>query len=503
MALLIVDIGTSGTKAVLFSENGNIIALSYQDYPLIYPKPGWVEIDAETIWEAFRKTVCEVANKHQKEIKALCISCMGNSIVPVRKDGKAIRNSIMAFDTRNIEEVDMIRHAIGEKAYFQIRGGQSGPWIGESKILWLKRNEPETFSQTWKFMTFADFIQTRLGFPAVIDYSTAATSLPYDIKKLEYSEPLMREFGLNRQMFSEPVPSGIVLGEIGLEVRTELCLPKGVKVVSGGHDAPCGLLGAGVTKATPEVLADISGTFESVGCIRAKPDLTQQAFNAGVASRCNITRGTYVLMASSPTSGSIIRWFRDEFAHEERMTAEEEKANAYNIMFAPLKFDGGTVMVIPYFSGKAGDPYAKGAFMGLTLSTSRQQMLQGIVEGVTYEMKALAGQLEAISEVPIEVIRSFGGPTKSSKWLQLKADISGKKVEALHVEEASALGAAILAGVATGVYDSYEQAIKATVKIKVTYQPRPEIRQIYEHHYAIYKQLVEALKPLNKRLYYI
>ena len=98
MALLIVDIGTSGTKAVLFGENGNIIALSYQDYPLIYPKPGWVEIDAETIWAAFRKTVCEVANKHQKKIKTLCISCMGNSIVPIRKDGKALRNSILAFE---------------------------------------------------------------------------------------------------------------------------------------------------------------------------------------------------------------------------------------------------------------------------------------------------------------------------------------------------------------------------------------------------------------------
>jgi xylulokinase len=130
-------------------------------------------------------------------------------------------------------------------------------------------------------------------------------------------------------------------------------------------------------------------------------------------------------------------------------------------------------------------------------------MLQGIVEGVTYEMKALAGQLEAISEVPIEVIRSFGGPTKSSKWLQLKADISGKKVEAVQIEEASALGAAILAGVATGVYSSYEQAIKAAVKIKAAYQPRPVIRKKYEHHYAIYKQLVEALKPVNKRLYYI
>jgi xylulokinase len=130
-------------------------------------------------------------------------------------------------------------------------------------------------------------------------------------------------------------------------------------------------------------------------------------------------------------------------------------------------------------------------------------MLQGIVEGVTHEMKAMMDRLETVSDISVEVIRAFGGPTRSPKWLQLKADISGKKVEAVQVEEASALGAAILAGVATGVYDSYEQAIKATVKIKAAYQPRPEIRQIYERQHAIYKQLVEALNPVNKGLYYI
>ena len=170
-------------------------------------------------------------------------------------------------------------------------------------------------------------------------------------------------------------------------------------------------------------------------------------------------------------------------------------------MFAPLKFDGGTIMAVPYFAGSSGDSYAKGAFLGLTLGTSRQQMLQSIVEGVTHEMKVMVDRLEELSDTPVDVIRAFGGPTKSPKWLQLKADINGKKVEALQVEEASALGAAILAGVATGVYDSYEQAIKATIKIKATYQPRPEIHQIYKRQHEIYKQVVKALKPVNKELY--
>ena len=501
MALLSVDVGTTGTKAVLFAETGEIIALSYQEYPFIHPKPGWAEIDAETIWAAFRKTVREVSYNHQKQIKALCLSCMGHNIVPVRKDGTAIRSGILSFDTRSTEEVLMIRDAISEWAYYQIRGRRPRTMSGLSKILWLKRNEPDTFRQTWKFMTFADFIRTRLGFPAVIDYSMASSSLPYDIRKLDFSEPLLKEFGLNRQMFSNPVSSDQVLGEIGLEIRTELGLPKGVMVVTGGHDLMCGVLGAGVTQETPHVLANVNGTWESVAYIRTKPILTKQAMEFQVNSSCSVLKDTYIVIASLSSSGSVVRWFRDELSLEEKTIAVEKKKSVYDIMFDPLNFNGGTNLAIPFFAGSSDDSYAKGALVGLTLGTTSQQMLQSVVEGVTHEMKALADRLEGLSKSTIDVIRATGGPTKSPKWLQLKADISGKKIEAVQVEESSALGSALLAGVSTGIYDSYEQAIKTTMKIKATYEPRPEIHQIYKRQHEIYKHLVEALKAVNKELY--
>ena len=194
-----------------------------------------------------------------------------------------------------------------------------------------------------------------------------------------------------------------------------------------------------------------------------------------------------------------MRWFRDEL----ESTQEKDQVNAYDTMFAPLNFAGGTMMAIPYFAGSSGDSLAKGAFLGITLDTNRQQMLQAVVEGITHEMTLLVDRLAELSDTPIDIIRAFGGPTKSPKWLQLKADISGKKVEAPAVEEASALGAAILAGVATGVYDSYEQAIKAVIKIKAIYRPRPEIHQIYKRQHEIYKHLVKTLKPVNQELYYM
>jgi xylulokinase len=442
-----------------------------------------------TIWEAFRKTVRETAKQHGKQIKAICLSCMSNNIIPVRRDGTAIRSGILSQDSRATEETAVVRDTIGETEYFRIRGGRLRPASGLCKIMWLKKHEPDTFRQTWKFMTFSEFIRMRLGFPAIIDYATAASSLPYDIRKQDYSDTLLKEFGLNRGMFSETVPADYMLGEIGPEVRTELGLPQGVQFVTGGYDAHCGILGAGITQATPQVAADIAGTFERVACIKNKPALSQKALKNDINSNCYLFKDTYVISSALATSGSIVRWFRDKL----ESTENKDIKNAFDRMFTPLKFEGGS----------AGDSMARGAFLGLTLDTTRQQMFQAVVEGITHEMTLMLSRLEQPGGTPVTIIRACGGPAKSPKWLQLKADISGKTVEAPAVEEASALGAALLAGVATGVYTSYEEAIKAAVKIKATYRPRAEIHQKYKQQHETYKRLVKTLTPVSKELYNI
>jgi xylulokinase len=499
MALLSVDIGTGGTRAVLFNETGGIIASAYMEYSFVSPRQGWAELDAETIWEAFRKTVRETAKQHGKQIKAVCLSCMSNNIVPVRQDGTAIHNGILSQDNRATEETTLVRETIGNAEYFRIRGGRLRPASRLCKIIWLKKHEPDTFRQTWKFMTFSDFIRTRLGFPAIIDYATAASSLPYDIRKQDYSDTLLREFGLNRRLFSETAASDYVLGEIGIEVRAELGLPQGVKVVAGGYDAHCGILGIGITQATPQIAADIGGTFERAARIKTKPAFSQKALKNDINSNCYLFKDTYVISSALATSGSIVRWFRDEL----ESTANKEREKTYDRMFASLIFDGGTLMAVPYFAGSAGDSLAKGAFLGLTLNSTRQQMFQAVIEGITHEMTLMLNRLEEPGGTPIDTIRACGGPAKSPKWLQLKADISGKTVEAPAVEEASALGAALLAGAATGVYTSYEEAIKAAVKIKATYRPQPGIQEIYQRQHEIYKHLVKTLTPVSKELYNI
>jgi xylulokinase len=498
MALLSVDIGTGSTRSVLFNETGGIIASAYREYSFVSPRPGRAELDADTIWAALAATVRDITGKHRKQIKAVCLSCMSNNIVPVRRDGTPLRSGILSHDNRATAETDRVKDAIGEAEYFKIRGGRLRPASGLCKIIWLKKHEPDIFRQTWKFMTFSEYIRMKLGFPAVVDCATAASSLPYDVRKQDYSDALLREFGLKRAMFSQTVPADDVLGEIGPDARNELGLPHGVQFVAGGYDAHCGILGAGITQTTPQIAVDIAGTFERVACIKTKPVLSQKALKNDINSNCYLFRDTYVVSSALATAGSIVRWFRDELESK----ADKDTKNAYDRMFSPLNFNGGTLMAIPYFAGSAGDAAARGAILGLTLDTERPQILRALVEGITHEMTLLVDRLDEFNDAPTATIRTFGGPTKSAKWLQLKADISGKKVEVPAVAEASALGAAILAGTATGVYNSYEEAIKVAVKIEYTYRPRPEIHQIYRRQHETYRHLIRALKPLNKEIYY-
>lgn len=495
MALIGVDIGTTGTRAMLFSERGEIITSSYQEYAHIYPNPGWDELDPEKVWGAVQKTIHEVCDRSKNPIKALAISCMGDTFVPVREDGVASYNGILAMDTRSTEEVMVIGNAIGEDKFFQITGIPISTMSSLSKILWLRRHKPENFHRTWKFLTFADYTLLRMGFPPKIDYSIASSTTAFDIQRKEFSNAMLKEIGLNSSMFAEPVPSGWVIGEIPSASRSQLGLPKGVKIVIGGHDFACGVLGAGVSYSTPRMVANIGGTYENVVYIRKEPTLGRQAFSSKVRCSCNVVKDTYTVCASLPGAGSVIRWFRDEFAYQERTKAERKVVDIYDLMFEPLEFNGGSILVLPYFAGSLEDSHAKGVFVGLTLATSRQEIFKGIVEAITHELKESIDRLEGLSQVSLDVIRAIGGFSKSNKWLQLKADITGKIVETVHIEEGSALGAALLAGTATGIYNSIEEAIEVTIKRGKTFWPRPKVHEIYSCQHEIYRKLAHTLLP--------
>jgi xylulokinase len=492
MSLLGLDIGTTGTKAVLFSELGRIVGFDYQEYPHIYSKLGWVELNPEKVWEAVKKTIRQVATKNKTSIRALCISCMGDNIIPVRNDGTPNYNGILAFDHRAAEEFRIISTAIGREKYFQTMGSPLSTISNLCKILWLKRNQRDVFGGTWKFMMFADYVLFRMGFPPQISYSMASLNI-FDIKRKKYPEEMLKEFGLNGSMFSDLVPPDYIIGDVPFSVCSQLGLSKGVKVIAGGIDLAFGVLGAGVSPVTPGIVADVAGTFEHAAYVTNKPTLGKLAFEENVLCFCNVVKDSYVVFRGLPTAGAAVKWFRDEFAHEEKEQAAKEGKNVYDIMIEPLRFNGGNIIMHPYFAGHYGDSSARASIQGITLATKRSDILAGLVEGITHEFRINIEIIESIVKRRLDMVRTVGGLSRSKKLLQLKADLTGRTIETVSIQEASALGAALLAGVAIGVYNSIEDAIGNIVKVTERFAPRHELFEIYNRQHDVYKKFARNI----------
>jgi len=487
MSLLGLDIGTAGTKAVVFSESGSIIDSDYQEYPHIYPRPGWAELSPEKVWQAVRKTVSRVARKNPS-IRALCISCLGDNIIPVASDGTPNYNGILAFDTRTTEEVEIVSTVIGRERFFKTTGSPISTISNICKIIWLQRNRPDVFQSTWKFMMFADYVLFRMGFPPTTTYSMASLSI-FDIKRKEYPETILKEFGLNSNLFSDPVPPGHIIGEAPASTRSEFGLPKGTQVIAGGIDLAFGVLGAGVSPLTPNRVADVAGTFEHAAYVTKEPVFEKLALDENVLCFCNVSHDSYVIFRGLPTAGAALNWFRDEFAREEKAKAEREGKNIYDVMFEPLQFNGGNIIIHPYLAGRYGNSSARGSILGLTLGTKKEDILAGLVEGITHEIRINIEVIERLARKRLGVVRAVGGLAKSIKWLQLKADLTGRTIERVSITEASALGAALLAGVAIGVYASIDEAVRNTTKVTDSFSPRPEIFEIYNEQHEVYKRL--------------
>ena len=492
MSLLGLDIGTTGTKAVLFSESGQIIDFDYQEYPHIYRKPGWAELDPEKVWAAVKKTINQVASKNRSLVRALCISCMGDNIIPVGNDGTPNYNGILAFDNRATEEVKIVDKVIGRQNYFQTMGSPLATISNLCKALWLKRNQPDVFNGTWKFMMFADYVLFRMGFPPQISYSMASLNI-FDIKQKKYPEEMLKEIGLNGGMFSELIPPDYIIGEVPVSACSQLGLPKGVKVIAGGIDLACGVLGAGVSPTTPNTVADVAGTFEHAAYVTGEPTLGKQAFEESVLCFCNVVRDSYVVFKGLPTAGAAVKWFRDEFAREEKAKALKEGKNVYDVMIEPLRFSGGNIIMHPYFAGRYGDSSARASIQGITLATKKEDILASLIEGITHELRINIEIIESIVGKRLSLVRAVGGMAKSKKWLQLKADLTGRTIETVSIQEASALGAALLAGVAIGVYSSIGEAIENVVKVTERFSPRPELFKIYNNQHSIYKKLARNI----------
>jgi xylulokinase len=369
-----------------------------------------------------------------------------------------------------------------------------------SKIMWLRENKPDVFRRVRKFLCYEEYVFHLLGIEAVTDHSIAARTMAFDVKSTRWSEKMLSIAGLDESLFPSVAPSGTAIGEVASSVAEELGLPKGVVAVTGGHDQPCNALGAGIIRSGTAVYG--TGTVECITPAIPWPDDVEEMLKGNLACYPHVVEGLYTSVAFNFTGGALLKWYRDTFADREKEIAASRGVDPYDVILEQLPQGPASPMILPHFTS-TGTPYfdtrSKGAILGLTLGTRKQEIVKAILEGVTFEMKV---NLEVLKHagVPVSSMRATGGGAKSAAWVQLKADIMGIPIASLQVSEATSLGTAILAGTAIGVYPSVEAAVGELVKVKGVFEPNPQKQGVYEERFETYKRIYPAIREISYAL---
>ena len=497
MSLMSIDIGTTGCKVIAFTAEAEIIASAYREYPLIHPKPGWLELDSNDVWEKVASAVREVTAATKRDpVRALAVCSQGEAVTPVAKDGTILDNTILTFDSRTAGLEKRWVERFGRENVLRITGIPPSHISTTPKLLWLKENKPEVYGKAWKFLFYEDFAYFKLGLDPAIDLSLAGRSMMLDIEKGDWSEEMLGEIGFDKERLARVLPSGSEVGRIGKKAAKELGLPEGALAVAGGHDQPAGALGSGVI--APNLAMDATGTVECITAAFTEHIVNEKMVENNFCSYPHTVDGMYVCLAYNFTGGCLLRWFRDTFGEVEVAEAERQGVDPYEVLLSKIPEEPTRLLLLPHFTSTGTpylDPNPTGAIIGLDLSTKKEEIVKAILEGVTLELKL---NMHLMREAGMEVneLRAIGGGAKSEKWLQLKADVFDREVLSLDVSEAASLAMAMLAGVAVGEYKDVQEAVGLLVKEKKRFFPNKEKVRRYEEMFEKYRKLYPLMKQI-------
>jgi xylulokinase len=492
MSLLGLDLGTSACKAAIFDEDGNLLSVASREYSADVTGPGWMEMPPERLWDAASDALREATSGTSDAVKALAVSSQGETFVPVDARGNAIAPAIMNADNRAVDQVAEIAEALGKEAVHSITGCVLHPMYALPKIMWLKKHRPELFGGAARFLSVGDYALARLGVEPYTDYSLAARTMAFDVTRREWSRTLLDAVQIDPRCFPEAWIAGTVAGGLSAAAASSLGLSKGVVVAVGGHDQPCGALGAGVVG--PGDTADSAGSYECLTVVSDAPTLGAQALSYNLNSYCHVVPDQYVTLAFFP-AGVVLRWFRDQFAQEEIREADAEGADAYDVLIRRLPGGPSGICFTPHFLGSGNPTWnvnATGAALGFRLDKTKHHVFKAILEGIACEIKT---NIDVLQECvgPVNTLRTTGGGAKSPYWLRMRADITGKRIASMRSPEAVCLGAAILAGVGAGVFRDAKQGAAGMARVGAAYEPDAGSAAAYAAQIAQYERLYRAL----------
>jgi xylulokinase len=487
--LLGIDLGTSSVKCILAAEDGSTWQAAEREYPILTPQAGWSEQDPEAWWRMTVEAVQELLARsgvagHQ--VKAIGMSGQMHGAVFLDEHAQLLRPAIIWPDQRSSAQCQQVHQRIGYQRLAHIAGSGVFPGFMLASLLWIQEHEAPTWRRLRQVLFPKDYVRYRLTGQLATDVTDASGGLLLDVKSRAWSGELIDELAIRPDILPPVYESHQVAGELSSQAARATGLTPGIPVVAGAADQASGALGSGMV--SPDVVAATIGTGGQLVTLLPSPRIDE---GLRVHTFCHAMPRMWYLLGATLSAGLSLRWLRDAVLHEpepgayERMMAQAEEA--------PAGAEG--LLFLPYLVGervvKPGNQ-AKGVFYGLTLRHERPHLIRATMEGILFSLRRVLDVFDQLGVQPRRIIASGGG-ARSALWRQVMADVFQAPVTQLGVQEQSALGAVILAGLGVGSYADAVQACETFVSYGSPIQPRPATAATYQEGYerfcAVYGKL--------------
>ena len=490
-----LDVGTSGCKASVTDCEGTVFRSARREYAPVSPQPGHIEIDARIVLDSVMGVLSEVAGL---DVTALSIASFGEAVVLLSDRDEVLGRSIYYSDVRGIDEVADILEAIDPKVCRKITGTRANPMFSANKLLWIKKHQPEILRAAKRTMLFGDYIAYMLTGERVIDYSLASRTMLFDIRENRWSAEVIGALGLAADGFSAPVRMGAPIGKLLRSVANDLKLSENVLVVAGGHDQTLAALGGGATRAGDSV--DGIGSTECISLVLGSGDISEEMAEYNFCAEPYAFEDTYLTLAFNASAGSAMRWFRDCFHSGRHAPAADAGENLYQIMENNCPSGPTDILFMPFVAGSGTpflDPEIGGAFIGLRLGCTQEELYLAVLQGICFEMQHNV-QLLSKCGIILDTVTAVGGGVRSELMMQIKADVMSREISILATPESGTVALALLCARAMGDVDDLAAAARSAAKTVRTYVPNPALADRYASLMERYCRIYPAVRTIYR-----
>ncbi|MGH9403471.1 MAG: xylulokinase [Terriglobia bacterium] len=504
MHMMGIDVGTTGTRAVIVRPGGQVVAAATADHePMRMPRPGWAEQDPEDWWRAAISAVraaLQQASLQGSDIAAVGLSGQMHGVALLDRAHVPLRPALIWCDQRSQQQCDWITSHVGAERLIRLVSNPALTGFSAPKLLWVRDHEPGIYERAAHFLLPKDYVRLKLTGEFATDVSDASGTLLFDVSHRRWSDEMLDTLQIDRALLPRAYESAEVTGQISSETALLTGLRSGTPVVAGAGDQAASAVGNGIV--SPGLTSATLGTSGVIFSYTVEPKLDPKG---RIHTFCHAVPGKWHVMGVTQGAGLSLRWFREQLGESESWYARQIGEDPYQAIIReaeniPAGSDG--LVFLPYLMGERTphlDPLARGAWFGLTAGHKRGHLIRAILEGVAFSLR---DSLEIFKEmgIPVKQIRASGGGSRSPVWRKIQADIFGEDVVTLRESEGSAFGAALLAGVGGGTYRSVAEAARESVKLSESAEPDPKAMKVYDQYYQIYRDLYPAVREISHRL---